>query len=231
MRRTLVPVPLVALIALLVGCAPAPAPGDTPSDPRPTPTTTSTPIPVPTPTVTLPPEEVDPLDTVTRILLQTERASFCDDVACAVDGFSYDDDPAVVIAKLTAVFDLEPVVGLYADDDNRAYDYRWGDGFVLSYTEGPGIDLGVMLDVRVAAVAGIVIETEHGVRVGTPWADAAGAADRVDSFAGEAGSWEMAWFDSREDEDGVQVAVIAFNSGGGSPVDSLSAPASFVTYG
>jgi hypothetical protein len=228
MRRTLVTVPLVAL---LVGCGPTPPPGDTPSDPRPTPTSTSTPIPVPTPTVTLPPEEVDPLDTVTRILLQTESASFCDDVACAIDGFRYDDDPAVAIAKLTAVFGLEPVVGLYADDGNRAYDYRWGDGFVLVYTEGPDVDLGVSLEVRAADVAGVGIETEHGVRVGTPWADAVAAADRVDSFAGEAGSWDMAWFDSREDAAGVQVAVIAFNSGGGSPVDSLSAPASFVTYG
>lgn len=222
------PAPLLAVLALtLVGCAPAPPPGATPVDPRPT--TTSTPIPLPTPTVTLAPEETDPLDRVTSILLQTEQAWFCDDTACGVDGFWYHDDPAEAIAKLTAVFGFEPTVGLYADDGNRAYDYRWGDGFVLSYTDGPGIDLEIALEVRVAQVAGVSVETEHGVQVGTPWATAAAAAERVDSFSGEAGSWDMAWFDTREDEVGFLFAVIAYGTVGGA-VESISAPSTFGAY-
>ena len=221
-------VPLLLIALALAGCAPTPPPGATPVDPRPTPTGTSTPIPVPTPTVTLPPEEVDPLDTVTSILLQTEQAWFCDDVACGVDGFRYDDDPDLVIAKLTAVFGLEPVVGLYGDDGNLAYDYRWGDDFVLFYTDGPDVDPGVSMDVTAPDVAGVAIETEHGVRVGTPWAEAAAVAESVDSFSGEAGSWVMAWFDTIE-RDGYPVAVIAFGTAGGA-VESISAPTSFVTY-
>jgi hypothetical protein len=39
----------------------------------------------------------------------------------------------------------------------------------------------------------------------------------------------MAWFDTIEHEDGYPFAVIAFGTPGGA-VDSISAPASFVTY-
>jgi hypothetical protein len=229
MRRTLATVPLVTLVAFLVGCAPTPPPGATPSDPRPTPTTTSTPIPVPTPTVTLPAEEVEPLETVDRILLQTERASFCAGATCTVEGFGYDDDPAVVVAKLTAVFALEPVVDLYADDGNLAYTYRWGDGVALSFTEGPDLDLGVYLDITAASIAGVVVETEHAVRVGTSWADAAAVAESTDAFSGEAGTWSMAWFDTIELDDGFLVAVIA-SSDTGVRIDSIQAPATFGTY-
>lgn len=230
MKRSIATAPLLLVAALaLVGCGPTPPPGATPVDPRPTPTGTSTPIPVPTPTVTLPPDEGDPLDAVTRILLLTERASFCDDVACGTDGFRYDDDPDLVTAKLTAVFGVDPVVGLYADDGNRAYDYRWGDGFVLSFTDGPDVDRTIYLDISVPAVAGIAIEAESGVRVGTPWSDAAAAADHVDSFSGEAGTWVMAWFDTI-DVDGVPVAVIAYGTDGGA-VESIRVPDQFVTYG
>lgn len=229
MKRTFASVPLLLVALALAACAPTPPPGATPVDPRPTPPPSSTPIPLPTPTATLPAEEVDPLDTVTTILLQTEQASFCDEAACGVDGFGYHDDPDLVIAKLTAVFGFEPTVGVYADDSNLAYNYRWGDGFVLYYTEGPDLDLGVSLDVQTADVGGVVIETEHGVRVGTPWAEAAAAAERVDSFAGEAGSWDMAWFDTIEREDGFLFAVIAFGATGG-VVESMSAPSTFGTY-
>jgi hypothetical protein len=185
---------------------------------------------MPAPTVTLPPEEIDPLDRVTRILVQSEQVWFCDDVACGVDGFRYDDDPAVAVAKLTAVFGVEPAVASYGGGGAGyvGYDYRWG-GVLIYFSEGSGSTLPIGLEVTAADVAGVVVETEHEVRVGTPWTDAAAAADHVEPSAGEGDDIQEAWFDTRERVDGVQFAVIAF-SVGGSTITSISAPIWFGSY-
>lgn len=160
------------LLVVLAGCAPTPPPGATPVDPRPTPTGSSTPIPVPT--ATLPPEEVDPLDTVTTVLLQTEAVSFCDDVACGIDGFDFStDDHETAAAKLSAVFGVEPrVERVEAEEGGVAIYYSW-DGVVLSYVVGEGL-IGTSLGISVdsARVGDVAIETLHGVHVGMPLAEA-----------------------------------------------------------
>jgi hypothetical protein len=226
MRRTLITVPLVALVALLVGCAPTPPPGATPSDPRPTPTGSPVPLPTPTVTPTIPAEEIDPLDTVTRILLETEAAYFCDDVACGVDGFFYElDDPALTIAKLTAVFGITPESQRYDDGGGRFSEYHdWGGFTVYFSTDGDEL-LGLGVSVITAAVEGVAIETEHGVHVGTPMSEALELADLVYTNAGDTGEIYEAHFDVVAADANNWKAVIAFRAGDTSgPVTELAAP-------
>lgn len=225
MKSTTASVPLLALVVLaLTACGPTPPPGDTPADPRPTHTGSPTPIPVPTPTETLPPEALDPLDTVTRILLQTERVSFCDDEACGVDGFRYDESPDLAIAKLNAVFEIEPTVASYeAIDGSMGYDYRWGDAFMLYFSSGTGTAGGVPMGIHVtvASVGGVAIGTGHGVHVGTPWAEVVAVADSVNSYP-ETDEVE-AWFDTVPSDGGFLTAIIAFGDEGGA-VTSITGP-------
>lgn len=205
-------VPLLLLVALaLAGCGPTPAPGATPSDPRPT--GTSTPIPLPVPTETLPPEAPEPLDTVTRILLLTEHLYFCDDIACAVDGFRYDDAPDLAIVKLTAVFEVEPTVESYEGvAGSTSYAYRWGDDFLLYFSTGGGSDVDHLLrvDVTTASFAGVAIETEHGVRVGMPMSEAIALADYSDASPSESGEVYAAYFDLAGEPGGTWTAIVAF---------------------
>jgi hypothetical protein len=227
MRRTLLSVPLVAVVALLVGCGPTPPPGDTPADPRPTPTGSPVALPIPTVTPTIPPEELDPLDTVTRILLQTEGASFCDDIACGVDGFFYDNDPATAIAKLTAVFGVTPESQRYDDGGGRFSEYHdWG-GFTLYFsTEGAEL-LGLGVSVTTAVIEDVAIETEHGVHVGTLMSEALDLADLVYTTDGETGPIYEAHFDVVAADANNWTAVIAFRVDDTSgPVTSIAAPIS-----
>lgn len=224
--RTTTAIPLIALLALAVaGCAPTPPPGAMTTDPRPTPTVTGTPIPVPTPTVSLPPEALDPLDTVTTILLQTDAAYFCDDIACAVDGFYYAGDPALAIAQLTAVFGHAPESERFDDGGGRFSEYHdWG-GFLLYFSTDGGELLGLGVDVTSASVEGVAIETEHGVHVGTPRAEALALADLAFPSAGETGEIFEAHFGVVAVDANNWTAVIAFGSNGASgAVRSISAP-------
>lgn len=195
MKRTIASVPLLLVALALAACAPTPPPGATPVDPRPTPPSTATPIPVPT--ATLPPEDLDPLDAVTRILLETERVSFCDDTTCAIDGFDFADDAhEVAAAKLAAVFGADPIVERWdPEEGGEAVYYTW-DAFRLSYVVGEGL-IGSSLGVTVEAPAayGVAVETVHGIRVGTPLSEARAHADLVVTDFGE---YEM-HFDSVPD--------------------------------
>lgn len=232
MRGTTASLPLVALLALaLAGCGPTPPPGDSPLPPRPTwtsapngsPDATAAPTPLPTPT--LAPGDLDPLADVTRILLQTETAYFCDDVACGVDGFRYDESPALAIAKLNEVFGIEPVVNRYEGGGRVDEDYAWG-GFLLYFSTEGGALLGMAVQVTAASVEGIVIETEHGVRVGTPWAEAAASADSVHESVGETDDpiWE-ARFDEISTGTNETTSIIAFRGNRGTgPVGTLTGP-------
>jgi hypothetical protein len=227
-KRSIASAPLLLVALALAACAPTPPPGATPADPRPTPPSTATPIPVPT--ETLAPEEVDPLAAVTRILLQTETAWFCDDVACGIDGFRYDEDPDAAIAKLTVLFGFEPTAESYDGyAGSTSYAYWWGDDVLLYFSTGdsPEIDHLVRVQVTTASVGGIAIETEGGVRVGTPWAAAAAAADSVREASGETDDGVMeAWFDTRPtDRPNTFDAILAFgNAGGTGPVSTLVGP-------
>jgi hypothetical protein len=194
-NRTLASVPLLLVAFALAACAPTPPPGATPADPRPTPPSTATPIPVPT--VTLPPEDLDPLDTVTRLLLETGGVSFCDASTCTIDGFDFETTPhGVAAAKLAVVFGADPLVERSeAEEGGEAVYYTW-DSFRLYYVVGEGLigrNLGVSVDA--ANVHGVAVETLHGVRVGTPVAEAAALADVV--FTGY-GEYEMR-FDTMPD--------------------------------
>jgi hypothetical protein len=228
MRRTLVTIPLLAVVALLVGCGPTPPPGDTPG-PRPTPTGTGSPVALPTPTVTptIPTEVLDPLDTVTSILLQTENIFFCDDITCGVDNVSYYGDPAVMIAKLTAVFGVTPESQRYDDGGGRFSEYHDWNGFTLYFsTDSTGL-IGLGVDVKVAAVGGVAIETLHGVHVGTPMSEALELADFVYTYAGEVEDAREAHFDVVVDDASNWRAVIAFGPDTASGlVTTIAAPIS-----
>lgn len=224
MRRTFTTVPLLVVVALLVGCGPTPPPGDTPADPRPTLTGTPTPVPSPTSTVTLPPEEVEPLDTVTRILLLTEYVYFCDEVACAVDGFNFEvDSHEVAAAKLTAVFGADPLVErLDPEEGGEAVYYTWDD-FRLYYVVGEGMigrNLGV--SVEAATVHGVTVETVRGVHVGMPLADAIPLADLV--FTGF-GDYELRFDTVPDDEYPADYFVGVYGGPSGTgPVLTISTP-------
>lgn len=229
MKRTIASVPLLALVMLtLAGCGPTPPPGDAPVDPRPTPTGSPTPIPLPSPSETLPPEALDPLDTVTRILLQTRTLSFCDDLACGVDGFRYDDSPETAITKLTGVFGFAPAGERYDNGDGSVSTYYAWDQFMLYVTtEGDVLTLPMGVSISAASVGDIVVETEHGVRVGTPWTEAAEVADSVDSFADEMEDvWEARFDVTPTGTSGEFEAIIAFGNvgGGGGPITSIMGP-------
>jgi hypothetical protein len=225
-KGTTASIPLLALVVLaLTACGPTPPPGDTPADPRPTPTGSPTPIPVPTPTETLPPEALDPLDTVTRILLLTESVSFCDDEACGVDGFRYDGDAALAIAKLTAVFGTGPESTHYDDGGGIVSDYHEWDGFSLASWAGDGSLPGMGVHVAAANVAGIAIETEHGVHVGTSMSEARDLADIAYQTFGEYSEIFEAHFDVVATDANNWSAVVAFRESDTSgPVTSISAP-------
>jgi hypothetical protein len=230
-RPVIVSVPLLSLLVLaLVGCGPTPPPIDTPADPRPTPPATATPIPVPTPTETLPPETLDPLETVTHILLLTEIVQFCDDVACGVDGFRYDDSPDFAIAKLTAVFGIGPTVESYEGyAGSTSYDYRWGEGFLLYFSTGGSAEVDHLVRVQVTtpSVVDVTIETVGGVHVGSLWADAAAAADSVREASGETDDGVLeARFDATPTGSPNEFdAILGFgNVGGTGPVTTLVGP-------
>ncbi|WP_395639092.1 hypothetical protein [Pseudolysinimonas sp.] len=226
MHRTLASVPLLALVALLVGCGPTP-PGDTPVDPRPTPTGSPVALPTPTTTPTIPAAEIDPLDTVTRILVLTEQVRFCDDVACTIDGFRYDGDPALAVAKLTAVFGTAPASERYDDGGGQFSEYHdWG-GLLLYFSTIDSGPLGMGVSVDAGAVEGVAVETEHGVRVGTPMSEALENADLVYTQNGESGDVYEAHFDVIAADANNLRAVIAFRAiDTAGPVTSISAPIS-----
>lgn len=232
MKRTLASVSLLGLFLIsLAACAPTPPPGVTPTDPRPTPPRTATPVPVPTPTTTLPPEALDPLGTVTSILLQTEIAYFCDDVGCALDGFAYNDPADEVITKLTAVFGFEPRAESYEGyAGSTSHDYWWGDGFLLYFSTGGSaeIDHRLRVDVGTAVVEGVRIETIDGIHVGSPWKDAAAAADSVREAPSETddGVLEARLDTIPTGRPNEFYAVVAYgNAGGTGPVTELVGPA------
>lgn len=173
MRTTAASVPLLALLALaLVGCGPTP--GDPPvSPPLSSPTT---PAPTGGGDDEDPEEPVDPLTTVTRILITADDVFFGDEVAWAVDGFYYTDDPELVRGKLTRVFGAEPTV--IADPGSLetppAQIYDWG-GFRLGVpeTDRPrGYYTSLWVNASSATVHGVQVHTVHDIRVGTPLADA-----------------------------------------------------------
>jgi len=170
MRATTASLPLVALLALaLAACGPT----ATKPPASPDPSGSATPAPSET-------EPADPLETVTRIMIQSEIVYFGDEVAWALDGFSYLDDADAVVAKLTTVFGAEPTVTEQAGglETATALHYDWG-GFVLGapMTSGPrNIYTSLFVRATSAAVQGITIETIEGVTIGSPAADAAAHA-------------------------------------------------------
>ena len=168
---------------------------------------------------------------MTRILLQTEALSFCDDVACGVDGIYYDGPPDLAIAKLTAVFGIEPTALSYEGfAGSTSYDYWWGDYFLLYFSTGGSGEVDHLVRVQMmtaASVEGVTVETEGGVHVGSPWADAAAAADSVREASGETDDGVLeARFDSTPTGSPNEFdAILGFgNSGGTGPVTTLVGP-------
>ena len=143
---------------------------------------------MPEPTETLSPEALDPLDAVTRILIQTESLYFCDDLACGVDGFRYGNPADQAVAKLTAAFDAEPTVESYEGyAGSTSYAYWWTRDFLLYFSAGGSAEVDHTLRVQVgaASIHGVTVEAEHGVRVGTPMSAAVAAAEYSGTMVAE----------------------------------------------
>lgn len=215
------PAPLLVVLALaLVGCGPTPTPGESPPPPRPTATSTPTPTSTPMPgeTETDGPHEV-PLDEVTWMIVLSDFVYFCDDIACAVDGFNYEvDSPEATAEKLAAVFGVAPTV---ERPDPASVSYVWS-GFRLFWTADAGMvgrRLGVSIDA--ATVHGIRILTAHEVAVGTPLSTAATLADRVTT---EYGEYELR-FDTEPAGPATEYFVGVYGAADGSgPATTITAP-------
>lgn len=221
MFRTLAAAPLLAAALLaLAACGPTPEPGA--STPAASPTPTSAPE-------TAPP--VDPLDTVTRILLLTDTVYFGDEAGWGVDGFRYDAPHAEALAKLTAVFGEEPVSEIRDEslDGSISESHRWG-GFHLYFLTGAGVRETMGVEVTTASVNGIAIETEHGVGVGTPMTEAVALADDTAVVLGLSEVFE-ARFDHSVDDDGNDVYVVVYgNDDGTGDVRMMIAPIESAGY-
>lgn len=227
MSRRTASVPLAVLLALvLAACGPTPSPGASPVGPAPSddpgPTPTSSPSGEPSSPA------ADPLDTVTWIFLRTEQAYFCDDVACGVDGFRFDDPADEAITKLTAVFGREPVAESYAGvSGSTSHSYAWGDDFLLYFsTGGTGVPPTLHLQVTAAAVDGVRVETLHGVRVGLSMSEAWPLAEYTRVGGGDPDDVLEAHFDLVDVAANTWNAVVAFASPTlSSPISTIVVPA------
>ncbi|MET0974605.1 MAG: hypothetical protein ABWX82_02920 [Leifsonia sp.] len=107
---------LVVLALALAGCAGLPSGGQptTSEAAGQTPVASSTPTPtpaaIPTPTATPDPAPVDPLTTVTAIVMRPEALELRSPDGTVVASLGYMDSPADAVAALTAVFGAPPVV-------------------------------------------------------------------------------------------------------------------------
>lgn len=213
MIRSLAAAPLLAAALLaLTACGPTPEPG------------ASTPAASPTSAPESAPP-VEPLDTVTRILLLTDTVYFGDEAGWGVDGFRYDAPPDEAIAKLTAVFGEEPESEIRDDavDGSISESHRWG-GFHLYFNHGGGAFERMGVEVTAASVNGVAIETEHGVGVGTPMTEAIALADDTAVVLGLSEVFE-ARFDHSVDADGNDVYVVVYgNDDGTGNVRMMIAP-------
>lgn len=153
--RGLLIAPLAVLLAF-TGCGPAP-----------------TPVGSAAPGGTAAPVESSSVEhPVTRILITTDVVHFGDEVAWRVDGFAYDDPHDTTIAKLTAVFGVEPI-------ESAPGQYDWG-GFLLYFSTDASLPSTMGVQVTVAEIGGVEIFVGgEDIKVGTPWGDVEAAADRI----------------------------------------------------
>ncbi|MCS0498520.1 hypothetical protein [Protaetiibacter mangrovi] len=173
MRTTTASVPLLVVLALaLVGCGPA-APSGSPTSPPASAEPSAAPV---DDEADAPEPAVDPLTTVTRIMVRSDILYFGDTAGWALDGFRYTDDPTQVVAMLTTVFGAAPSLSTEPGslESNPAELYDWG-GFVLGVPQITG-ERGLydLLFVRASSpsIHGVTVETADGIRVGSAMDDA-----------------------------------------------------------
>jgi hypothetical protein len=192
--------PALLIIALgVVGCT-----GPSSASPSGTlaPSPTASPAPTPTPTPTPEPEAAG------SIVVRAGGFDIVGESGTVLFRHDWPDEVAPAVAELSEVFESEPAVGERQGDNTHFPDYRlyeWS-GFELrdavdlqrprdEYFASSGVDIDV------AAVNGIDLVTESGLRVGSTF-DEVAAAGYVDKFVnGESTSFLLS------DEDGSQLAA------------------------
>ena len=174
-RRTSV-VAAVAAVLLLAGCTFGPQPMPTPT-PTPTPDAADSSTPRPTPTAQ--PEPIDPLTTVTEIVVRPEQLELHDAHGVVVATLSYDAESAAFVGALTTVLGAAP------DQTERAAsmetpawtEYTWDGVLVIDDHEevisanGLGGYGSIEMNVSVAFFAptigdGVSVRTVNGYRPG-----------------------------------------------------------------
>lgn len=184
-RLSLLPVTLIAVLAL-AACAPAgSSSGPTPSSGAPD-GGTSAPTTAPTD---------DPIPLATDVVVEAERFAVLDDEGTELLEFAWADDPTTIVADLESIFGSSPETSVTPGDGSHFPDfdvYRW-EGFSLSIAQlgdRPRADYflpaGVM--VRSATVGDIRIRTRAGLGVGSTVSEVLAAGVPVQEPAYEGGT-------------------------------------------
>ena len=163
-RRSQIVVLVVAALTLS-GCASERPPASTPS-----PEAVATPA---TPAATPIPEPVDPLTTVTEIVVRPEHLDLLDVSGVVVTTLSYDADTPTFVGTLTTVLGAEPARAETAGgmESRPATQYRW-DGLLIwddnddAELGGP-VEMNVSVTFSLASIGdGVTVRTVNGFQPG-----------------------------------------------------------------
>jgi hypothetical protein len=185
----------VAAALALSGCTFGPGPAATPSPEA---------VATPTPTPTVVPAPIEPLTTVTSIVVRPEYLELRDGAGTLVSTLSYDADTATFVGTLSTVFGAEPEQTDSAGgmESPPSTQYWWGDGVrVWDDHDGSG-DWGTIdMNVNVVFIAPVVGD---GVTVSTSTGFAPGGD--VEALATELGEpWYGNGYDQVRVESGEPI--------------------------
>ncbi|MBT2499281.1 hypothetical protein J7E25_09240 [Agromyces sp. ISL-38] len=153
----------IATALVLSGCAFGPSPVPTPSPEQ---VEASTPTPTPTPTA----EPIDPLTTVTEIVVRPELLELHDAEGVVVATLSYDDEASLFMAALSTVLGAAPEQSELSGGMESAprTDYSWDGLLATDDHEGNGpIDMNVSVVFTAPTVGdGVTVRTVNGFQPG-----------------------------------------------------------------